>query len=213
LTEETKKLIDDVVEKCEICKRNSRSKSKPSVAIPRASDFNSVVSVDLKAMGEKHILWMICSFTKFMKGLVVKDKTAETILKGLHGSWCMDLGFPTIGFWADNGGEFRNAKMEEFVNKLGIKIEFGPSYSPWSNGVNERNHYSCDVIVKKIMEEDKKISLQEAVNMASWTHNTNVNVLGYTPLQLVTSKNVVFPGITTGTPATVEEVCNPEHSH
>ena len=93
-------------------------------------------------------------------------------------------------------------KMEEFVNKLGLKIEFEPAFSPWSNGVNERNHYSCNVIVKKIMEEDRKISLQEAVNMASWTHNTNVNVLGYTPLQLVTSKNVVFPGMTTGTPAT-----------
>ena len=49
------------------------------------------------------------------------------------------------------------------------------------------------------MAEDKKISLQEAVNMAAWTHNMNVNVLGYTPLQLVTSKSVVFPGLSTGT--------------
>ena len=32
LNEETKKLIDKVVEKCEVCKRNLKSKSKPSVA-------------------------------------------------------------------------------------------------------------------------------------------------------------------------------------
>ena len=38
--------------------------------------------------------------------------------------------------------------------------------------------------------------------MASWTHNMNVNVLGYSPLQLVTGKNVIFPGITTGNVAT-----------
>ena len=107
--------------------------------------------------------------------------------------------FSNNWFLADNGGEFRNAKMEEFVNKMGLKIEFGPAYSPWSNGVNERNHYSCDVVVRKIMAEDKKILLQEAVNMAAWTHNTNVNVLGYTPLQLVTSKSIVFPGLSTGT--------------
>ena len=69
-------------------------------------------------------------------------------------------------------------KMEEFVNKLGIKIDFTPAFSPWSNGVNERNHYSCDIIVKKAMEEDKKLKLQTAVKMACWIYNTKVNVLG-----------------------------------
>ena len=36
-------------------------------------------------------------------------------MKAIHGNWCMDIGYPTVGFWADNGGEFRNYKMEEFV--------------------------------------------------------------------------------------------------
>ena len=62
MNDETKKVIDDVVDKCEVCKKRNRSKSKPSVAISRVSDFNSVVSLDLKAMEEKHILWMICAF-------------------------------------------------------------------------------------------------------------------------------------------------------
>ena len=88
------------------------------------------------------------------------------------------------------------------MNKLGLQIEFTPAYSPWSNGANERNHYSCDVIVRKIMEEDKKMVLQEAVTMAAWTHNTNVNKLGYSPLQLVTGKSIVLPGLTTGNIAT-----------
>ena len=65
------------------------------------------------------------------------------------------------------------------MSKLGIKIDFTPAYLPWTIGVNERNNYSCDIIVKKAMEEDKNLKLQTAVNMASWTHNTNVNVLGY----------------------------------
>merc|ERR1712105_546205 len=195
-------LIDEVIDNCDICKKNSRSKSKPSVAIPRATDFNSIVSFDLKSIGDKYILWMICTFTKFIKGIVVKNKEPDTIIKALHETWCMNMGYPTIGFWCDNGGEFRNAKMEEFVNKLGLKISFTPSYSPWSNGINERNHYSCDVIVKKIMEEDKKIMLQEATTMAAWTHNTNVNTLGYSPLQLMTGKSIVLPGITSGNMAT-----------
>ena len=172
------------------------------MAIPRATDFNSIVSFDLKSIGNKYILWMICTFTKFIKATVVNNKNPGTIIKALHRSWCMDIGYPTVGFWCDNGGEFLNAKMEEFVNKLGLKISFTPSYSPWSNGINERNHYSCDVIVKKIMEEDRKIVLQEAVTMASWTHNTNINTLGYSPLQLMTGKSIVLAGLTSGNVAT-----------
>ena len=61
-----------------------------------------------------------------------------------------------------------------------------------------KNHYSEDIIVNKIIEEDKKISLQQAVNMAVWTHNTNINWLGFDPLTLVTGKAVVFPGIKDG---------------
>ena len=148
---------------------------------------------------------MVCEFTRFIKGIGKRDKNPYPIIKGVHEAWCLDIGFPTVGFWADNGVEFRNMKMEEFVNKLGIKIDFTPAFSPWSNGVNERNHYSCDIIVKKAMEEDKKLKLQTVVNMASWTHNTNVNVLGYSPLQLVTGKSIVLPELNNGSFVTESE--------
>merc|ERR1711905_37234 len=62
LDTETRKNIERVIEKCEICRKNKRSASKSAVAIPRASDFNSIVSLDLKSIGEKYILWMVCTF-------------------------------------------------------------------------------------------------------------------------------------------------------
>ena len=52
------------------------------------------------------------------------------------------------------------------------------------------------------MDEDKKIGLGEVVDMASWTHNTNVNVLGFQPLQLVTGKSVMILGLRMGDMAT-----------
>ena len=61
------------------------------------------------------------------------------------------------------------------------------------------------MIVKKAMEEDKKLKLQTGVNMASWTYNTNVNVLGYSPLQLVTGKSIVLPGLNNGNVVTGSE--------
>ena len=93
------------------------------------------------------------------------------------------------------------------MNKLGVKIKFALAFSPWSNGINERNHYNCDVIVRKIMEEDKKVGLGEAVDMASWTHNTNVIILWFQPLQLMTGKSVMIHGLTLKI-LTMDSVCD-----
>ena len=50
--------------------------------------------------------------------------------------------------------------------------------------------------------EEKKTPLTDAlVKAAAWTHNTSVNKLGYSPLQLVTGKAVTLPGLTTGNEA------------
>ena len=81
------------------------------MVVPRATHFKSVVTIDLKVVGDKNILWMICGFTKFIRGIVLNDKTPESVIKGLHGAWCLDIGFPTVGFWADNGGKFKNNKI------------------------------------------------------------------------------------------------------
>ena len=81
-------------------------------------------------------------------------------------------------------------------------VKFGPAYSPWSNGLNERNHASADLTIKKLLEEKKTALNDSLVKAAAWTHNTSVNKLGYTPLQLVTGKAVTLPGLTTRNMAT-----------
>ena len=39
---------------------------KPKVALPRATSFNDIVTLDLKQFGNKYILWGIDSFTRFV---------------------------------------------------------------------------------------------------------------------------------------------------
>ena len=47
--------------------------------------------------------------------------------------------------------------------------------------------------------EPHKVPLTDSlVKAAAWTHNTSVNKLGYSPLQLVTGQAVMIPGLTTG---------------
>ena len=118
-----------------------------------------LVTFDFKEMGRVFILWMVCAYTKMIKGVVIKDKKAVMIMQSLHNGWCLTYGFPAVGLYADNGGEFRNYRIEEFVNEMGMKIEVSPAHSPQLNAINERNHYIADLVVKKIREEDSNLTL------------------------------------------------------
>ena len=114
----------------------------------------------------------------------------------------MSIGFTSCGFFADKGGEFANIKLDELTSKLVLTAIFGPAYSPWSNGLNERNHASADIIIKKLLEEKKTPLNDSLVKAAAWTHNTSVNKLGYTPPELVTGKSITLPRLTTGNECT-----------
>ena len=124
LTPQVKKWIDRVVRTCKVCKKNAKSNPKPSVAISRATNFNSIVTSDLKQMCKKYILWMVDVFSRMLAGVVLKDRKAETILEKLEMEWCLSYEYPSIGLYADNGSKLKNYKMEEFVSKLGKRIEF-----------------------------------------------------------------------------------------
>ena len=72
---------------------------------------------------------MIDSFTRFIQGKLIPNKKADTI-QALTDSWCMNVGFPSQGFFTDNGGEFSSIKLDGLRSKLGLTVKFGPSYSP-----------------------------------------------------------------------------------
>ena len=56
--------------------------------------------------------------------------------------------------------------------------------------------------MRKLLDENQGMLLEQAVGRASWTHNTNIMVSGYNSLTLMTGKSVVHPGISTGNVAT-----------
>ena len=149
-----------------MCQRFSRSVATPRVTLPKATSFNEVVTLDLKEFGSKYVLWMIDLFSRFMQGKLLSNKKADTIITALTDSWCMNVGFPSQGFFADNGGEFANIKLDKLTSKLGLSVKFGPSYSPWSNGINEQNHASVDITIKKLME-DEKVALSDSLVKAA----------------------------------------------
>ena len=112
------------------------------------------------------MLWCIDAFTRFMQGKLLSNKKADTIVNVLNECWNLPFGIPVVGYYADNGTEFKNVKMDELVSKLGISINYGPVYSPWSSGINYRNHIIWDVTIKKMMEE-KKTQLTDSIMKAA----------------------------------------------
>ena len=80
----TVKLIKQVVRDCKICQKFGRSMVKPKIALPNASSFNEVVTLDLKQFGDKYVLWCIDSFTRFIQGKLLRNKKAETVLNAIN---------------------------------------------------------------------------------------------------------------------------------
>ena len=66
---------------------------------------------------------------------MITNKKADTIITALRDSWCMNVGFPSQGFFDYSGGKFANINLDELTSKLGLSVKFGPLYSPWSNGL------------------------------------------------------------------------------
>ena len=89
---------------------------KPSI-IYTYLQLSSNLLLPLKIAGDKYILWMVCACTRFIRGRVLNDKNPETIVKALQRGWCLPYGYPTVGFWSDNGREFKNSKMEQIRNQ------------------------------------------------------------------------------------------------
>ena len=53
LSDDIRKTIKKVVVNCRVCQRFKRSLGRPKVALPKVTDFNQIVAIDLKQIGNK----------------------------------------------------------------------------------------------------------------------------------------------------------------
>ena len=150
-----------------------------------------------------------------MKGKVINDKNPDTIIKGIENKWIKGggagPGHPSKGFFSDNGGEFLNKDVIDFASALDISIRMTAASSPWMNGSCERSHATVDRIIEKLLEDDPKLGLQKAVDIACFVKNTEINKTGFSPLQLFCGRSPGFPGLSDCTPSSIERDGNNEY--
>ena len=97
---------------CKIWQKFQRSVARPRVSLPKATSFIKIVTLDLKKFGNKYMLWMIDSFTRFVQGKLLNNNRADAVIQAITNLWCMNIGFPSHGFVTNNDGELSNIKLD-----------------------------------------------------------------------------------------------------
>ena len=197
---QVKEIVGKIHAKCKTCKLFSPTPPRPVVSLPAASDFNEVLTLDLKEVkvqSYKYILHMIDGFTRLTVSVFLKNKKPETIVHHLMLHWVsVGYGRPKR-MWTDNGGEFNNDTVRQLGEALGCKVETGAGYAAWMNGLNERNHSVVDRCFAKIIKENPKMDPVVALAWAVSAKNALPMYGGYSSYQLVFGKDPHLPNIMT----------------
>ena len=192
-----------------------RTPQDPKVAFPVSHDFNECVTLDLKGpinIQKHYILYAIDSFSRLTRGIIVKNKQPESIVRAIVDVWVLGKGLgPGMPgrFYFDNGGEFNNPSIIELAEKYSISMHgTTAANSPYSNGLCERNHAVVDLMIRKIKSGDNTIKDQEALEYALMAKNSETNNKGFSNYQIVYGTNPKIPGISYSNPTALSNVFN-----
>ena len=189
--------VEKISDACDICKKFRRTPSKPVVCMPMAKEFNETVAIDLKEWkkGEVYFLHLIDVATRFSRSAVIYSKEKKVVIDKVIEIWIgTGIGSP-LKILCDNGGEFDNAEFKDMCENFNIRVMSTAAYSPFSNGLCERNHAVIDEMVMKIIADQPKCSLKVALSWAVNSKNCLQMVAGYSPYQLVFGRNPRLPNI------------------
>ena len=67
----------------------------------------------------------------------------------------------------DNGGEFSSDEMREVASTLNVRLITAAADSPFQNGLCERVHLVTNMMLLKLIEENKKT---ESQTLLSWAN-------------------------------------------
>ena len=106
--EQVSKIVKDVSENCDTCKRYKRRSLKPIVSLSLASEFHQTVAMDQITYEEGvWILNLIDLFSRYSVACVRRSKKQDVMIHAIMKRWISYFGKPRR-FLADNGGEFLN---------------------------------------------------------------------------------------------------------
>ena len=173
-----KSLLNKTYESCATCMIHRKSKAKPKVCAPMSQDFNDTICMDLKVWPKHNviILYIIDIFSRFTAAFIIPDKRPESIMKRFLESWILTRFGAPRSILVDNGGEFVNKKMTDLCHNFNIRIFTTAGYSPYQNGICERNHSTVDEIIDRMMTSGSYKSVKTALGAAIFAKNIKLRL-------------------------------------
>ncbi|KAJ9538233.1 hypothetical protein OSB04_030966 [Centaurea solstitialis] len=128
---------------------------------------------------KKYMLVLVDEFSRFtwLEFLRVKSEAAERIIAFIKRTQVL-LGRRVRKIRSDNGTEFRNAKLQSFLEEVGITHNFSAVRTPQQNGVVERKNRTLVEAARSMMAHSgvPQQFWAEAVSTACYTQNRTLIV-------------------------------------
>ena len=97
------------------------------------------------------VLTVIDCFSRFFNAIPMKNTDTKNVIKTLKELFGR-FGYPEV-ITLDNGPQFNNTELKIYANSIGTQLNFTTPYSPWQNGLIERNNRTFKSFVKRVITE------------------------------------------------------------
>jgi len=137
------KRVKAFIRSCDVCLKKPMRKPE-DLPIKQTSAKHPWSNVHLDLMGpmkesqsgNKYILAMICSLTRWTELRCIPTKHAQCVADALFDIFCSRG--PPLSILCDNGKEFNNEALKIMLRNLGVHIQYTTPRRPQTNGLVER---------------------------------------------------------------------------
>ena len=177
---------------CDVCCRYRRGpqrkqgemQAQPAGCPMEKFHIDLVGKLPRSSRGYAYILTGICTFTKYLVTVPLRDKTALAVAKALVKHIYLVYGAPELQV-SDNGGEFVNEVLQNVTKLLGIGKAKITAWRPQSNGVVERVHSTMNAMFAKSVQDNQRDWCTQ-LKYITYAYNTSVHrETTYSPFYLM----------------------------
>jgi transposase InsO family protein len=152
--------------------------------------FSPIVYISIG--GNKYDLVIVDDYSRFTWIFFLHDKSeTQEVLKKFLKRPQIEIDVKVNKIRSDNGSEFKNTQVADYVDQEGIKHEFSAPYTPQQNGVAKRNNRTLIESARTMLDEYKASDRfwAEAINTTCHIINRLYLhlLLKKTPYELLTS--------------------------
>lgn len=158
----TRDIITEFIERCQTCRDTKAVPNKryrPLIPIISKRTFQHIV-IDLidfshSPAGDdneyKYIIHAIDHFSSFRYAEAITEKTAKNVFSFLRRLFSI-ISYPQI-LQSDNGSEFRNSLVENYLSEYNVEYRHGKPYTPQTQGKIERANRTLKEMMNKFIKD------------------------------------------------------------